>query len=464
MDLLSDRKINILVNERELMKTFKINVLTIVAVLSSMFLILNSCSKDEDRPYLDAAVEAAGWVESSADQSEFGTIWPAVPGESSTPNNWLYSGNSGIVLYFLEMFYATGDDHYRIMAQAGADHLLGTLSEENSAGFYSGISGIGFALLETYRAYEDLKYLEGFRTCVQFLRDSAVEIGLGVEWSSTTDIISGTAGTGLFLIYAYQETEDRLLLNLAELAGKRLIELGEGVENGKKWAMNPEYPRYMPNFSHGTAGIAYFMASLYLETEKEEFLEAALEGALYLKEVALTEGDVCLVFHSEPEGEDLFYLGWCHGPVGTARLFFRLFQITGDNEWIDLVEMGGKAILESGIPEREVDGFWNNVGVCCGSAGVADFFLSLYNITKEQDYLDFALHLTEDLLSKTTKIESGMKWIQAEHRVRPEFLQAQTGLMQGAAGIGLWLLRLDAFDQNQIPQIMFPDNPFSFVR
>jgi lantibiotic modifying enzyme len=95
---------------------------------------------------------------------------------------------------------------------------------------------------------------------------------------------------------------------------------------------------------------------------------------------------------------------------------------------------------------------------------VADFFLSLYNITKKQDYLDFALHLTDDLLSKTTKIESGMKWIQAEHRVRPEFLQAQTGLMQGAAGIGLWLLRLDAFDQNQIPQIMFPDNPFSFVR
>lgn len=53
---------------------------------------------------------------------------------------------------------------------------------------------------------------------------------------------------------------------------------------------------------------------------------------------------------------------------------------------------------------------------------------------------------------------------QAEHRARPEFLQAQTGLMQGAAGIGLWLLRLIAFDQNIVPRIIFPDNPFSSVR
>ncbi len=56
------------------------------------------------------------------------------------------------------------------------------------------------------------------------------------------------------------------------------------------------------------------------------------------------------------------------------RLFYLLFQITRDQEWMDWVEMGAKAIMESGVPEQEVEGFWNNVGVCCGSAGVADFF------------------------------------------------------------------------------------------
>ena len=45
----------------------------------------------------------------------------------------------------------------------------------------------------------------------------------------------------------------------------------------------------------------------------------------------------------------------------------------------------------------------------------------------------------------------------AEHRVQPELLQAQTGLMQGAAGIGLWLLHLDGHSQDREPLVVLPD-------
>jgi len=64
------------------------------------------------------------------------------------------------------------------------------------------------------------------------------------------------------------------------------------------------------------------------------------------------------------------------------------------------------------------------------------------------------------LIIKETKNAEGIFWIQAEHRTRPEYLQAQTGLMQGAAGIGLWLLRYDAFLNDRVPQIILPDTPF----
>ena len=445
-------------------KTCIKNSLTAVVILCLFFLISLSCFLQKNRKYFEAAAEAANWIRSSGVQTEFGTAWPAVPGESNALDNGLYSGNPGVVLFFLEMFYATGDDQYLSAARAGADNLLGPLLDVKSMGLYVGLSGIGFVLYETYKASKDPKYLEGFQTCLQFLRDSAEEMGPGVEWSPITDIISGTAGTGLFLIYAHRETQEKMWLNLAELAGKRLIEKGETAEKGMKWAMSPDYPRYMPNFSHGTAGIAYFLASLYMETHKEEFLQGALAGAHYLKAVAFTEGDVCLIFHHEPEGEDLFYLGWCHGPVGTARLFYRLYQITQSREWLDWIERGAKAVLESGIPERETEGFWNNVGLCCGSAGVADFFLHLYREFQKEEYIDFVRSLTDNLLARATKSDEGMQWIQAEHRSRPEFLQAQTGLMQGAAGIGLWLLRLDAFDQKSKTRIFLPDNPFALVR
>lgn len=418
------------------------------------------CAEKRTRPYLESALQAARWIEASAVWTSDGLAWPAVPGEEIQPNNWLYSGNSGVVLFFLELFHTTGEKEYLEQACDGADHLLLSLENEKATGLYTGISGIAYVLYETYKASSDTKYLDGFQRCLSFIADSAVEEGQGVQWSMTTDIIAGSAGTGLFLLYAYQETGDSSLLQLASRAGARLIELGLQFDGGTKWAMDPEYSRLMPNFSHGTAGIAYFLASLYMRTENEVFLNAALSGARYLMHIARTEGDTCLIFHHEPEGEDLFYLGWCHGPVGTARLFFQLYRITGDGEWMDWVERSARAVLESGIPESEHQGFWNNVGICCGSAGVADFFLSLYKLTSKEDYLDFAVRLTRDLIDRATEEGGGLKWIQAEHRVRPDYLQAQTGLMQGAAGIGLWLLRLDAFEIQRPPKVVFPDNPF----
>jgi hypothetical protein len=50
--------------------------------------------------------------------------------------------------------------------------------------------------------------------------------------------------------------------------------------------------------------------------------------------------------------------------------------------------------------------------------------------------------------------------VQAEHRVQPQLLVAQTGYMQGAAGIGMWLLRLDAGERGGTPFVRFPDSPW----
>ena len=99
-------------------------------------------------------------------------------------------------------------------------------------------------------------------------------------------------------------------------------------------------------------------------------------------------------------------------------------------------------------------------GFSCGSAGVAEFFLHLHRVTNKPEYLDFARRLTSDLLKRGTRDEAGLRWVQAEHRTRPELLYAQTNLMQGAAGIGLWLLHLDYFEQGQKQRIVLPDCPF----
>ncbi len=401
--------------------------------------------------------EAARWIRSSTITTDKGPAWPAVPEDPKSVSSSLYNGASGIVLFFLEAHQATNDESFLNDARAGADYLLRSIEDEKESGLYEGLAGMGFALHETYKATGHEQYLTGVRRCVALLHERAKKVGKGVEWNDTTDIISGSAGIGLFLLYAARELNDPSARDLAVAAGAHLIELGRSASGGLKWAMTPDLPRLMPNFSHGTAGVAYFLASLYLETKDQAFLDAALSGASYLKSIAKTEGDACLVFHHEPDGEDLFYLGWCHGPAGTARLFYRLYQATGDQEWLDWVKRSARAVMQSGIPEQRTPGFWNNVSQCCGSAGVAEFFLDLY---QDRQYPAFCQRLTDDLLARATRDEKGMRWVQAEHRIQPDLLVAQTGYMQGAAGIGVMLLHLDAYERGQPRRIRLPDCPF----
>jgi len=116
--------------------------------------------------------------------------------------------------------------------------------------------------------------------------------------------------------------------------------------------------------------------------------------------------------------------------------------------------------MDSGIPEKETPGFWNNDGICCGLAGVADFFLSLHRVTKDRRYLDYGRRVIARLSAQASTDENRRRWIQAEHRTQPKLLIAQTGLMQGAAGIGLVFLRWDAFVKGRSQLIQLPDSAF----
>lgn len=412
------------------------------------------------RPYLEAARETAKWLSANAVKTEYGLTWPAVPGDAKTVTSNLYSGSAGVVLFFLEAHRATGDPEHLARARAGANHLVATFEAEPESGLYTGLAGICFAIAETHRATRDRAYLAAARRCTARLRERGIRRGGGVEWSDVTDVIGGGAGIGLYLLHAARTFDGGASRETAMLAGRRLIALAHREQPGVSWRMTPKFPRVMPNFSHGTAGVAYFLATLYADTRRKEFLKPATDGARYLQSIAQTADGACLVMHNMPEGKDLYYLGWCHGPAGTARLFHQLHRVTGDRDWRDWVDRSARGILTSGIPESQTPGFWNNGGQCCGSAGVGEFFLALHRTSGDPAYLAFARRLTDNLLTRGTRDADGLRWTHAEHRVQPELLLAQTGFMQGAAGIGAWLIHLDAAEAGRQPFLRLPDSPF----
>ena len=70
----------------------------------------------------------------------------------------------------------------------------------------------------------------------------------------------------------------------------KLPDVGEGLTEAEivKWDVAPGVKNLYPNFSHGTAGVAYFLATLLRATGELPLMGAALSGARYLQAVANT--------------------------------------------------------------------------------------------------------------------------------------------------------------------------------
>lgn len=424
--------------------------------------------REQERPYLDAALRAGRWLTRQVINTPTGVTWAADPNDATSVQNNLYSGSPGVVLFYLELHRATGDAAALALAEQGAAYLAeaatgpGAVKEfaVDGAGLYAGLAGIAFVLERTGRAANKPEFLEASRSAVNLIKHLARPTQAGVEWSESNDIISGTAGIGLTLLWAAQALNDGEAIGLAARAGRTLIANGVPEKGGLTWPVSPQVPRRYPNFSHGAAGASYFLASLYEATNDRRFLDAAVKGASYLQSVATeTSSGGKMVFHSEPGNEKLFYLSWCHGPAGTARLYYKLGEVTHNREWSRYVDRLTAATRDMKVPERS-PGFWNNVSRCCGNCGVIEYLVSLYTLTGDTRHLDYARHIAADALERATADGDGLKWVQAEHRVQPENLVAQTGLMQGAAGVGLAMLHLDGALTQRKPFVVLPDSPW----
>ncbi len=454
---------------------------------------------------------AAEWIRSHGREVRSGLTWPAFPESGEEARMDLYYGTPGVILFLLELHHATGEEGFLREALDGAFLLQGAYTEGGGwpaaagttpddptlvdPGLYTGMAGAAFTLLEAFKASGDRLVLMGGVSLLDFILGQAKETSRGMAWyqddpaTASYDIISGSAGVGLTLLYAYDLLEEPGLLDAADKAGAYLVDKARSGEGGLQWPASEANPRLMPNFSHGTAGVAYFLARLARATGETAYLDAALQGARYLTAVSRCRDDGCLIFHHEPGGEELFYLGWCHGPPGTARLFFELAQATGDPQWMDWVNRGARAIRSEGVPGNRPPGLWNNVSPCCGDAGIGELFLALAGASgggeeahpapadtssgapavgggespsapPSHEHARFARRLGDYVAREAIAGETGAYWLQAENRTRPRELTAGTGWMQGAAGTGAFFLRLDGWARGRRSRIVFPDSPW----
>jgi hypothetical protein len=264
---------------------------------------------------------------------------------------------------------------------------------------------------------------------------------------------------------------DSAALALAAAVGDRLLARRIPDRGRYTWKFREDAPFILPNFSHGAAGIGYFLIDLAAATGRPAFLQAAIDAGGYLERVARTDDGTFLVPYGwpNPDWNGRYDIGWAHGAAGTARFFERLWQATGDDRWMSHVEAAAEGIRRSGVPGPAVPGYGVDsfpTDLRFGTAGAAQFLSALAVRSGNLADLDLARRIADDILARGTIDPTGRYWTVP----RPVFAQdagapsRPTGYLSGAAGYGVVFLQVDAALGGRPAPFALPDDPFGSAR
>ncbi|GEP35469.1 hypothetical protein NSZ01_32370 [Nocardioides szechwanensis] len=269
-------------------------------------------------------------------------------------------------------------------------------------------------------------------------------------------INDATLGTAGVLLAAVAGIRHRVpgAPHVAAHAADVLLAEAEPADGGLRWRFVPERFRTtpateMPNWSHGTAGIAAALALAGAELDRSDLVDAGASGAAHLLALAQQSGEGLVVPRYAPDplpGEEPWSFGWCHGAAGTSQLFAALQHAGVD-------QVAGEApshwrrrflasVVSSGVPDRMRPGFWDNDGRCCGTAGVGDVFLDAWESGGDERDLAFARRLGDALVERAVVDDHGARWRFVAHQAEEPLLPPGVGWMQGTAGIAAYLSRL----------------------
>jgi lantibiotic modifying enzyme len=293
-------------------------------------------------------------------------------------------------------------------------------------------------------------------------------------WSGRSGITQDS-GTILYLLYAAAYFNEPAFRDKALEGGAALLATGVETSPGSVLYRgfynvlqelvggDPHDPEgdFFPNFAYGTSGISYTLARLYEESKDPAWLAAAEKGAEYLISIAVPVKEGKLIPYHYPNNEDgIFYLGFCHGPAGTARLFILLHRLTGKRKYRDFADELTQGMIGAGAPEYHSAGYWDVHCLCCGTAAFVHYFLGLWMEYREPRYLEYGLRSGKVLLGSAHYDGKHASWYQAFMRSEPGNISADIGYFDGAAGIGAALLQVSQALKQRLAVIRLPDDPF----
>ena len=377
------------------------------------------------------------------DEKQVPSYWGVAQTPNSTwaikPRHWgIFDGLDGISLFYLNLYLVTGKASFKTTGERFLQ--IGITQFEQYTSFYQNLDSFNRVSLFNYPMstfYLAEMFMESGAS-LDFLTNQTIEtllnwIEYNYQFDKDFDLLSGGAGTLLYLYKLYQRTQNQRVIRLASKIGDYLLKHAQPLGQGHYWPSI--YGKAFTGWSHGSAGMAYAFFVLHDLTKETRFRVAAQKSLAFERQMYDPEKQYWYYFlwHESQTIEKMENHYWAYGSGGVLLsriLIKRFFQ---DEQLDQEIEIAKRNIINKGprVNHNYSSGLFGN--------------LDTLNLLAQEDE-----SLKQSLLSSVTQLlhqkTTPEIWVCAPVGAKNNVMELD-GFFSGICGIGNTLLNLAFADQ-----------------
>ncbi len=387
------------------------------------------------------------------------TLAVSLTGVKTKVTETIYSGNSGILLFFVELYRNHPDPRYLELIRKSCHWLVNYCKANPTThyAFYTGRMGAAYTLLKVYELLEEETF---FEQALEITKDCMAM--LDQLPPPDIDLINGVAGVILVLMHIYNQRPSEDILQKISMFTTHLLNQTYINQNGIYWDRSKKIIKGLCGLSHGTSGIGWVLleaGKLFNDRQLTDLSYQTIhyENVLYDKEMRnwpdfrkdlYDDASQQRYFKAYQDNDTTIFekpnnmQAWCHGSPGIGLGRIRFYELTG----YKIANADIRRALNS--TQNQFSRNTNRpVNILChGTGGNAVLFIQEYLRTRKTKHLD---------LARDTALQI-IKNYEAEGLYYSGYFSADkahdTSLFMGLAGIGYFML-----------MCLYPTNTHSYL-
>lgn len=386
----------------------------------------------------DRALAAAREIGSAVAASFEADETPATTGDPSLSRGW--TGTAVTMHYLDAAFPAEG---FAAVSEAALDRAIDAVAEQRmNPGLMQGFPGIAWAI-------DHLGHNDGDEDANAVVDDALIEMLASPRAAGLYDLVSGLVGIGIYALERLPAPSGRRLL---ELVVERLDDWAETASPGVTWYTPPELippsarervPEgyYNLGLAHGVPGVVGVLAHAHRLGVKQDDAARLLEGAVeWTVAQALPDGGRAVWPYFVGPGIDPrpARLAWCYGDPGVIASLLAAADALDRPDWEkSALDALGRALARP-PGSSDVQG----ASLCHGAMGLAHLWNRMWQRTQSGELRDAITYWTTvalDMRRYPDGLAGYSVWDPSSDEEEGGDVQGP-GLLAGIAGIALALV------------------------